>query len=872
MGYYKHFCEKGGLVVNIRNYKGKNLIAYLWYKENFEDSNGEKKENTRCYVHPRYLIKNNICELVDPNDFPDRGGIEVFIMGGETVEDLYERVGSLVSIKINEEPLPNSNTKATNKYYLRYNYEFEPNRSEIWIDKFSGKGFYQIIDIGFDLSSIQSERSFKAPDSDIYTTLILLRYGNEIYGPFEYDIKDDTISLQSCREHQYLIGVYKSDSYTENYLSIYNHENEEVVLLLPKELLFSPSECEKSYDWITEEKLIDDFFIRLRTSSEYTREQIRLIKDNVLQTLKIESNGSMSEERVNRICNLFDSISEEEDQIQQIVQYAMDDSTLKEALIKEIADNHFELIESKLPEYNSVQQEISRLNNHRAKLEDEIKEIEESRNKDELPADFSEKLEELQKENNEKNKQISELQQVVNDYKQREREKENKEDIEKEIIRLAKECEEYKEKSKEAKKDYERQFRNKIDLEKEIETTLENFNNQAKQTAKILDNKLLDRIIRGLDGEKNEDSPVEEFNVSLLNTNKMSCEEIISSITTFVSEKAHRDVTSNDIANYLICISQGFITTFAGEPGTGKTSLCNILAKAMGLVTNDSQNRFVEISVERGWNSHKDYIGYYNPLSKKVEKSNVEVYDAFQKMSAESSSDPTNIAPFFILLDEANLSPIEHYWAAFLRICDSDSVSDRSISLGGDERIKLPEFLHFLATVNFDHTTEELSPRFLDRSWVIMLEPSRIDEEIDDNVENADSMISFGDIKDAFSVREDDIIDEAIQNKWITIQKIFKDRLLQIMPRNLKMVKKYCAVACRCMERDTPSTRFAPLDYAFSQKILPTINGSGENYEKLIDDLLKECTAQNMPLTAKHLERMKRNATDNLGFYQFFSH
>ena len=153
-----------------------------------------------------------------------------------------------------------------------------------------------------------------------------------------------------------------------------------------------------------------------------------------------------------------------------------------------------------------------------------------------------------------------------------------------------------------------------------------------------------------------------------------------------------------------------------------------------------------------------------------------------------------------------------------------------------------------------------------------MLEPSRIDEEMDDNVENADSMIAFGDIKDAFSVREDDSIDEAIQNKWITIQKIFKDRLMQIMPRNLKMVKKYCAVACRCMERDTPSTRFAPLDYAFSQKILPTINGSGENYELLIEDLLKECTSQNMPLTAKHLERMKRNATDNLGFYQFFSH
>ena len=184
----------------------------------------------------------------------------------------------------------------------------------------------------------------------------------------------------------------------------------------------------------------------------------------------------------------------------------------------------------------------------------------------------------------------------------------------------------------------------------------------------------------------------------------------------------------------------------------------------------------------------------------------------------------------------------------------------------------MPEYLRFLATVNFDHTTEELSPRFLDRSWVIMLEPSRIDEEIDDNIENAERMISFGDIKKAFSFREDDSIDGPIQDKWIAIQKIFKERSLQIMPRNLKMVKRYCGVACRCMERDTPSTRFAPLDYAFSQKILPTINGSGTNYQLLIDDLLKECTAQNMPLSNKHLERMKKNASENMGFYQFFSH
>lgn len=75
----------------------------------------------------------------------------------------------------------------------------------------------------------------------------------------------------------------------------------------------------------------------------------------------------------------------------------------------------------------------------------------------------------------------------------------------------------------------------------------------------------------------------------------LTMQTIIGRVTDFIHNKAHRDATPNDVANYLICITQGFITTFAGEPGTGKTSLCNILAKALGLATNAPQKRFVDI-------------------------------------------------------------------------------------------------------------------------------------------------------------------------------------------------------------------------------------------------------------------------------------
>ena len=544
--------------------------------------------------------------------------------------------------------------------------------------------------------------------------------------------------------------------------------------------------------------------------------------------------------------------------VRDVVEYALTDESMKAALTEEVANNYFDRIQSKMLEFSSVQERIDGLKKQEAALQQSVEMLQGSAEHGKAESSEDDQI------------RISELTQEIEELRKRNEALNEEIGLHKEIKVLTAERDHWKSERDKAKDNYDQQLIDNNELKKQFDATLKLFNDKATQTARILDSKLLDKILRGI-GEEPAVEDIVPFDSSLLHAEPMDAVDIIKRVTDFISEKAHRDVTSNDVANYLICITQGFITTFAGEPGTGKTSLCNILAKALGLVTDIPQRRFVDISVERGWSSHKDFIGYYNPLSKKMERSNGEVFDAFERMDSEYDCDQSRVAPFIILLDEANLSPIEHYWAAFLRNCDFASVSNRSIPLGGTKSFKLPEHLRFLATVNFDHTTEELSPRFLDRSWVIMLEPTRVDDEIDEDIKNVEDMVSFEAMKAAFCIREDDVIDEAVQNKWNAIQKIFRDRSLQIMPRNLKMVKNYCAVGCRCMERDTPATKFAPLDYALSQKILPTINGNGENYRMLIEDLLKECTAQNMPISAKHLERMKRIAENNMGFYQFFS-
>lgn len=73
-----------------------------------------------------------------------------------------------------------------------------------------------------------------------------------------------------------------------------------------------------------------------------------------------------------------------------------------------------------------------------------------------------------------------------------------------------------------------------------------------------------------------------------------------------------RNYSRNDIINMYICLSQNFLTIFSGEPGTGKTSICSILAYSLGLNSfgfdsNISRNRFIPVSVERGWSSKKRF-------------------------------------------------------------------------------------------------------------------------------------------------------------------------------------------------------------------------------------------------------------------------
>lgn len=208
--------------------------------------------------------------------------------------------------------------------------------------------------------------------------------------------------------------------------------------------------------------------------------------------------------------------------------------------------------------------------------------------------------------------------------------------------------------------------------------------------------------------------------------------------------KRRRDYDRLTILNLFILLTQNFLTVLSGPPGAGKTSMSVILGDVLGLTERSGRvegtgqtdgteqaermkraERFLPVSVERGWTSKRDFLGYWNPLSKTFESPDPRRSDALALLDAEARAKFDDLA-FVMLLDEANLSPMEYYWGDFMRICDDRSRMNR-IALGGDALYDVPDTLRFLATINSDFTTENLSPRLLDRASVVTLPETKID-------------------------------------------------------------------------------------------------------------------------------------------------
>lgn len=756
--------------------------------------------------------------------------------------------------------------------------------------------FYQITDLSDNYGSEGELRHSKIKVPMFKKPILLenyIKHGNYILGSLKIKEENgecyfvsEAKNKQQLHRYQYkkISGNIAKVTYEDNLYGktdfefLYNNEE-----LLNYELV----------DYITPEQLLEIYFKGIKENEYLTQEEI----DNVQKKLKSKTLFSVNKaEREKIIKEIFAANSVYNNLKKELIDIILKSEKDREEL--------FEELQKKYPaKFNTIQaEEITTSKKKTTKSKVEIKEkdvfnlIEAKREKLEKEInDLTKDKEVLVKEITKYNKDKENLEkEIKNSNKTLKEIAQESQDLEASIKKLAttkQEKESEIEKLNEEVQKLKNRNRSKIlelnELEiekKELEKQLSRYEDKNKAEYKELLNNSIEKLKEAYSRKKFDDFTLKAID-EIMGTNEKEKNKINEKVITnypiiekeinekefidflyeFINSTAKRKISRNEVINIILCLSQGFLTIFAGEPGTGKTSLCNILGKALGLFKEEN-SRYLEVSIEKGWTSKRDFIGYYNPLSQKFDSMNKIVFDGFELLDKEKKN-KNEIYPFIITLDEANLSPMEYYWADFMNNCDLEN-EFRSINMGENYIYALPKNLRFLATINYDHTTEVLSPRLIDRAWIILLEINSIDINnlININIPAEEAMIKYELLEKFINVDNLELDKTSIEILTKVIS-CMREAGVSISPRVLKMIKNYCVIGNKYF--DTSENKYIALDYAISQKLLPLLEGYGSEYEKFLNKL-KNIIGEELPKAKHLLENIIIKGNNNMKHFNFF--
>lgn len=314
-----------------------------------------------------------------------------------------------------------------------------------------------------------------------------------------------------------------------------------------------------------------------------------------------------------------------------------------------------------------------------------------------------------------------------------------------------------------------------------------------------------------------------------------------------------------------------------GLSGSGKTKLAH--AFASWLTESEDQYRLVAVGAD--WTTNENVVGYQDALQPEIyRKPSNGLLEVILRAAADIDR------PYFLILDEMNLSHVERYFADILSAIESGReialhAAEESLKSGENDtlpvppKVCLPKNLFIIGTVNVDETTYMFSPKVLDRANVIEFRAT------------ADDIAAFLDAPAAVNM-------ELLAGKGASFGVAFvaeaaaEVQLKSETAAELKarLVEVFAALAPIGAEFGFRTayeiTRFAyyhgklagegwqfsdALDAQVLQKLMPKLHGSQRRLEPVLKALEEFCAAHQCNASLEKIRRMQDRLKD--GFTSF---
>ena len=289
----------------------------------------------------------------------------------------------------------------------------------------------------------------------------------------------------------------------------------------------------------------------------------------------------------------------------------------------------------------------------------------------------------------------------------------------------------------------------------------------------------------------------------------------------------------------------------SGLAGSGKTQLALAFAKAL---VEDKEKQMCVVSVGADWTNREPLLGYPNALK---QEEYIKPENGVLDLLIEANKPENATKPFFLILDEMNMSYVERYFADFLSAMEShESIAlwkkcNNEIDCCGNnvpERIGLPDNLFIIGTINVDETTYMFSPKVLDRANVIEFKIS-IDEmaKFLGGIRQVDCSSICGKAAGmgADFVRLANCKEFENEQATTDILKAFFTELKSVNAefgyRSATEIFRFISQAKKNDDTVEKMSETEILDAAILQKLLPKLHGSRKKLEPALNGLWKLC-------------------------------